>query len=210
MACRGDRVGSSANISILVFTTLFQLGRKSRSITHSSQLKGVFDLDLPVRSNLAFVPSLFAEELPKLYEGYTKLPSSIRADSLNETCASKNNQLKNALILNGGLRPFIQVIPNFSTFTPIFCFLSLRLSTTHCSHYWNLHNMPTLETHDGYQLWHYIPSLPAAIIFTILFGVATFLHIFKMFQNRTWFCIPFVIGGFCKLTKTRPFSKLRF
>ncbi|KAJ9136871.1 RTA1 like protein [Pleurostoma richardsiae] len=55
--------------------------------------------------------------------------------------------------------------------------------------------MPTLETHNGYPLWHYIPSLPAAIVFAVLFGAATFLHNYLMATRRTWFCIPFIVGG---------------
>ncbi|VUC35075.1 unnamed protein product [Clonostachys rosea] len=55
--------------------------------------------------------------------------------------------------------------------------------------------MPTLETYNGYPLWRYIPSLPAAIIFVIIFAILTGLHMWKMFRHRMWFCIPFVIGG---------------
>lgn len=59
--------------------------------------------------------------------------------------------------------------------------------------------MPTVETYHGYPLWHYIPNRPAAIIFTVLFGLATVVHSVLMFRHRTWFCIPFIIGGLCKL-----------
>jgi hypothetical protein len=58
--------------------------------------------------------------------------------------------------------------------------------------------MPTLQTHDGYVLWHYIPSRPAAIVFVVLFALATIGHGVKMIQKRMWFCLPFVIGGLCK------------
>lgn len=58
--------------------------------------------------------------------------------------------------------------------------------------------MPTLETYNGYPLWRYVPSLPAAIVFAILFGIATVLHGFMMVKNRSWFCLPFVVGGICK------------
>ena len=60
------------------------------------------------------------------------------------------------------------------------------------------HNMPTLETHNGYPLWEYIPNRPAAIVFAILFGCITIFHSYLMFRNRQWFCLPFVIGGLCK------------
>ncbi|CAK7212607.1 hypothetical protein SCUCBS95973_001521 [Sporothrix curviconia] len=55
--------------------------------------------------------------------------------------------------------------------------------------------MPTLETYNGYPLWHYIPNRPAAIVFAVLFVIATLYHVFAMFRHRLWFCIPFVIGG---------------
>ncbi|KAK7705856.1 hypothetical protein SLS64_007804 [Diaporthe eres] len=55
--------------------------------------------------------------------------------------------------------------------------------------------MPTLETYNGYPLWKYIPSLPAAVIFIVLFGILTLAHTWKMFTHRMWFCIPFVVGG---------------
>jgi len=57
--------------------------------------------------------------------------------------------------------------------------------------------MPTLESHNGYYLWHYVPSIAAAILFAILYLAITGAHLWRMIQSRTWFCIPFVIGGFC-------------
>lgn len=58
--------------------------------------------------------------------------------------------------------------------------------------------MPTLEKYLGkVYLWHYVPSLPAALVFTGLFALATIAHIWKMARTRMWFCLPFVIGGIC-------------
>ncbi|KAK4222593.1 RTA1 like protein-domain-containing protein [Podospora fimiseda] len=48
---------------------------------------------------------------------------------------------------------------------------------------------------SGYYLWKYIPSVPLAIIFAILFLAITGLHIKKLFDSRTWYCIWFIIGG---------------
>lgn len=62
--------------------------------------------------------------------------------------------------------------------------------------------MPTLETYNGYPLWEYVPSLPAAVIFIVLFGILTLAHTWKMFAHRMWFCIPFVVGGICKFAKS--------
>ncbi|CAK7206053.1 hypothetical protein SEUCBS139899_008836 [Sporothrix eucalyptigena] len=45
-----------------------------------------------------------------------------------------------------------------------------------------------------FAFYRYDPSKAAAIIFFILFGVATCAHIFKMIRHRCWYFIPFVIG----------------
>ncbi|KAF2675723.1 RTA1 like protein [Lentithecium fluviatile CBS 122367] len=47
----------------------------------------------------------------------------------------------------------------------------------------------------GYYLWKYIPSLAAAIIFILVFLVMTALISQRMFRTKTWFCVPFAIGG---------------
>lgn len=56
--------------------------------------------------------------------------------------------------------------------------------------------MAVLKPFRGnYYLWHYVPSLPAAIIFIVLFFVLTVAHGYRLFQKRLWFCTPIVIGG---------------
>lgn len=55
--------------------------------------------------------------------------------------------------------------------------------------------MPALESHNGYYLWHYIPSLPLAVVFGCIFAIWTSLHAWKMFKTRMWLSIPFVVGG---------------
>ncbi|KAF2468696.1 RTA1-domain-containing protein [Lindgomyces ingoldianus] len=55
--------------------------------------------------------------------------------------------------------------------------------------------MPTLETYRGDYLWHYVPNLPAAVVFAALFSLATAVYTWKMATTRMWFCVPFVIGG---------------
>ncbi|KAL2788281.1 RTA1 like protein-domain-containing protein [Aspergillus keveii] len=44
--------------------------------------------------------------------------------------------------------------------------------------------------------YRYYPSEAAAILFTILFAITTFVHLYQLIRHRTWFFIPFVIGGF--------------
>ncbi|KAI9696862.1 MAG: hypothetical protein M1820_008016 [Bogoriella megaspora] len=55
--------------------------------------------------------------------------------------------------------------------------------------------MPTLKTYHGVYIWKYIPSLPLAVTFAILFLLTTLVHGYKIFKTKTWFCLPFVLGG---------------
>ncbi len=57
--------------------------------------------------------------------------------------------------------------------------------------------MPDVKSDNGYYLWHYNPSQPAAVVFIVLFALATAAHGWKMFTTRMWFCLPFFIGGIC-------------
>ncbi|KAH7126449.1 RTA1 like protein-domain-containing protein [Dactylonectria estremocensis] len=47
----------------------------------------------------------------------------------------------------------------------------------------------------GYYLWKYLPSKAAAIVFLILFLVATAAVAWRMYKTKTWYCSVFVIGG---------------
>ena len=51
-----------------------------------------------------------------------------------------------------------------------------------------------------FRKYFYRPSMPAAIIFVILFGAAAILHVHQMVRTRTWFMIPFVLGAACEFT----------
>ena len=50
----------------------------------------------------------------------------------------------------------------------------------------------------NYYLWEYVPSKAAAILFTILFFIATVFVIWRMVRTKTLFSIAFTIGGVCK------------
>lgn len=54
------------------------------------------------------------------------------------------------------------------------------------------------DTEGGFVFYYYEPSMAAAVIFVLLFGTSTILHAVQMFMTRTWFMIPFLIGGICK------------
>ncbi|KAH6683578.1 RTA1 like protein-domain-containing protein [Plectosphaerella plurivora] len=49
---------------------------------------------------------------------------------------------------------------------------------------------------SGYYVWKYLPSVPAAAIFCILFLVATLAIVWRIWKTKNWFCIAFAIGGF--------------
>lgn len=53
-----------------------------------------------------------------------------------------------------------------------------------------------------FKLYRYTPSLVAAILFTVLFVLATFYHLYQVVRTRTWYFIVFVIGGVCKLSQS--------
>ncbi|KAF7587654.1 hypothetical protein BBP40_006910 [Aspergillus hancockii] len=47
----------------------------------------------------------------------------------------------------------------------------------------------------SFSFYHYDPSMAGAVIFIVLFLGTTLFHIYQMVRNRTWFFVPFVIGG---------------
>lgn len=49
----------------------------------------------------------------------------------------------------------------------------------------------------GFEYYRYDPSLAAAAIFVALFLLVTGLHLYQLLRTRTWYFIPFVIGGCC-------------
>ena len=51
---------------------------------------------------------------------------------------------------------------------------------------------------DVFALYRYYPSLTAAILFIVLFILATSIHLYQLIRTRTWFMIPLLVGGFCK------------
>ena len=41
-----------------------------------------------------------------------------------------------------------------------------------------------------FRKYYYHPSEAAAILFIILFGIATSYHAYQMIRSRTWFMVP--------------------
>lgn len=58
-----------------------------------------------------------------------------------------------------------------------------------------------------WKLWSYTPSLAGGIIAAIIFFILTGFHAFRLVQNRTWFCIPFVIGGLVSTNVPPPITR---
>ncbi|EHL02931.1 putative protein RTM1 [Glarea lozoyensis 74030] len=53
-----------------------------------------------------------------------------------------------------------------------------------------------MDNPDDYSdYWIYKPSIVGAAIATGIFTVLTAIHIFRLSRIRSWFCIPFVLGG---------------
>lgn len=52
--------------------------------------------------------------------------------------------------------------------------------------------------------YDYIPSIPAAVTFIVLFGILTLLHCWQMFRGRTWFFTAFIFGGICEYQLSVP------
>ncbi|KAL3469438.1 RTA1 like protein-domain-containing protein [Aspergillus californicus] len=52
---------------------------------------------------------------------------------------------------------------------------------------------------DGFENWqayYYDPSIAAAAIFIVVYGMVTTLHTYHLFRTRTWFFIPMLLGGY--------------
>ncbi|RAK95692.1 RTA1-domain-containing protein [Aspergillus ibericus CBS 121593] len=46
-----------------------------------------------------------------------------------------------------------------------------------------------------FAFYRYNPSMAGAVIFTGLFALTTIWHLWQLFRTRTWFFIPFTVGG---------------
>lgn len=49
-----------------------------------------------------------------------------------------------------------------------------------------------------FQLYRYVPSLPAAIVSVIVFGILTGLHVWRLYRARAFYFTAFTVGGLCK------------
>ncbi|KAF4417802.1 RSB1-like protein [Fusarium acutatum] len=51
-------------------------------------------------------------------------------------------------------------------------------------------------THTSYG---YVPSTAAGIVFCVLFGLSTIMHLIQLGRSRIWWCSVFVIGGLVEI-----------
>ncbi|RYP37917.1 hypothetical protein DL767_002789 [Monosporascus sp. MG133] len=50
----------------------------------------------------------------------------------------------------------------------------------------------------GFDFYHYDPSLAAAALFVAVFALSTAMHGYQLVKHRTWYFIPFFLGGLCE------------
>jgi hypothetical protein len=53
----------------------------------------------------------------------------------------------------------------------------------------------------AWAFYRYPPSLPAAILFCILFLIASAIHGFQVWRTKTWYMLIFLAGGLCKTSR---------
>lgn len=58
---------------------------------------------------------------------------------------------------------------------------------------------PSMDENGPPSRYLYDPSLAAAVIFAVLFGLSTVAHAFQLVRGRTWSFIAFLIGSICRL-----------
>ncbi|GAQ07472.1 protein RTM1 [Aspergillus lentulus] len=49
---------------------------------------------------------------------------------------------------------------------------------------------------SSFKLYRYDPSIGAAVVFVLLFVVGSCIHTYQVARTRTWFFVPFVLGGY--------------
>ena len=53
---------------------------------------------------------------------------------------------------------------------------------------------------SDFEFYKYVPNIGGTVFYIIVFLLTTVLHTYQMIRTRTWFMIPFCIGGVCKST----------
>ena len=53
-----------------------------------------------------------------------------------------------------------------------------------------------MSSSDGFVLYHYVPSMPAAMVAAAVFGLSIGAHGWQIRRTRTWYMVPLVISLF--------------
>lgn len=56
----------------------------------------------------------------------------------------------------------------------------------------------TAAAEDSFKLYRYEPSIVAAIISVVVFGLLTAGHLWRIYRTRAFYFTAFAIGGICK------------
>lgn len=57
-----------------------------------------------------------------------------------------------------------------------------------------------MSPNNSFVLYHYEPSLPAAIAFSVLFNITTLAHVYQRVKSGSNYMNPFIVGGFFQVT----------
>jgi hypothetical protein len=66
---------------------------------------------------------------------------------------------------------------------------------------------PSFDDPARFVFYRYYPSLPAAVIFVVLFFATTIWHMIQTKRAKTWYFIPLIVGGVCMYFPSRCFLK---
>ncbi|KAF4157734.1 hypothetical protein CNMCM6936_003258 [Aspergillus lentulus] len=57
-----------------------------------------------------------------------------------------------------------------------------------------------MSSNNSFVLYHYEPSLAAAIVFSVLFNITTLVHLYQRIRSGSKYMNPFIVGGFFQVT----------
>ncbi|KAM0354935.1 hypothetical protein ACHAPU_000774 [Fusarium lateritium] len=58
---------------------------------------------------------------------------------------------------------------------------------------------PDADASEGFQLYHYHPTVVGGAVFAILYICTTLLHFWQLYRGLSWFLIPLAIGGLLEI-----------
>lgn len=118
------------------------------------------------------------------------------------TCLLQNRYILTGLEYPFNVEPGRQSFPlQYTPYSPpsLFIFSLLLLFSFICFPFRSLQGQIYFLMSDSapvkHELWQYKPNKVLGVIGAIAFLILSLIHIVKLFRNRVWFCIPFVIGG---------------